>query len=146
MNVSRRDMITWLGLGAAATPALAGKPVPADNAPTVAPFRGLEAGMTLFNVWSVDAVFGPTHGAVAVHLRDGEHAFRLDVLKRDDTGPKGVGQSRTLAVYVCNQGGPTVEREGQAAMALAAWLQHYETTGLPVPSLQTLRERERAQL
>lgn len=140
MNVTRRDLITWLGVGAAATPALAGKGEPDPAAPNVTPFRGLEAGMTLFQVWSVEAVYGPTHGAVAVHLRDGAELFRLNVLKRDDAGPQGVGQSKSLAVYVCNHGGPTAEREGQAAKALASWLEHYEATGLPVPQLQTLRE------
>lgn len=140
MNVTRRDLIIGLGIGAAASPALAGKGDPDPVAPNVTPFRGLEAGMTLFQVWSVEAVYGPTQGAVAVHLRDGENLFRLNVLKRDDTGPRGVGQSKSLAVYVCNDGGPTVEREGQAAMALASWLQHFEETGGLVPQLQTLRE------
>jgi hypothetical protein len=146
MNVSRREMMTWLGVGAVATPALAGKGEPDPHAPTVTPFRGLEAGMTLYQVWEVVAVYGPTHGGVAVHLRDGVHDFRLNVLKRDDAGIPGVAQSKSLAVYVCNQGGPTNEREGQAAMAMASWLQHFEETGGRVPELQTLRQHQRAEL
>jgi hypothetical protein len=140
MNVTRRDLLTWLGVGAAATPALAGKGEPDPSAPNVSPFRGLEAGLSLYQVWMVEAVYGPTHGAVAVNLRDGEHLFRLNVLKRDPHGVPGVGNSRSLSVYVCNSGGPTAEREGQAARALAAWLEHYEQTGLPVPELQTLAQ------
>ena len=58
----------------------------------------------------------------------------------------GVGQSRSLSVYVCNNGGQTQEREGQAARALGEWLEHYEATGLPVPQLKTLRQHARAQL
>ncbi|MFT3713021.1 MAG: hypothetical protein QM817_35660 [Archangium sp.] len=146
MNVTRRDLITWLGLGAAATPAFAGKGEPDPSSPNVAPFRGLEAGMSLYGVWKVEAVYGPTHGAIEVQLRDGEHLFRLNVMKRDPNGTPGVGNSQSLSVYVCNNGGLTAEREGQAAKALAAWLEHYVQTGLAVPELQTLQEHAPAQL
>ena len=96
-------------------------------------------------MWEVEQVHS-IEGAVAVHLRDGAHQFRLNVLKRDDAGIPGIGQSRSLSVYVCNNGGQTQEREGQAARALAEWLEHYEATGLPVPKLVTLRQHARAQL
>ena len=150
MSLRRRDVVTWLGVGAIASPVLAAAP----NAPTPTipnapaeplPFRSLEPGLSLFGVWEVEAVHSIL-GAVAVHLRDGEHHFRLNVLKRDDAGIPGVGQSRSLSVYVCNRGGPTEAREGQAARALGEWLEHYERTGLPVPSLVTLRQHATAQL
>jgi hypothetical protein len=144
MTVSRRDVVTWLGVGAVVTGAnaLANAPEVPPQTPAAppSPFRTLEPGLSLFGVWTVDAVHGPVDGAVAVHLRDGDHLFRLNVLKRDVAGASGVGESRSLAVYVCNGGGPTMEREGQAARALAAWLDHYEQTGLPVPQLKTLAQ------
>lgn len=147
MTIRRRDVVTLIGAGAVAVSVPALAEVPVSHAGTPAPakseaFRGLEAGLR-WGPWEVEAVHGPTHGTVAVHLRDGENHFRLNVLKRDDTGVPGVGQSKSLAVYVCNDGGPTVEREGQAAFALAAWLEHYERTGLPLPKLITLREHAR---
>ena len=163
-TLRRRDVVTWLGVGALAVPVLGSSAVLAAPPDEVAspgpqphagassealPFRSLEPGMSLYGVWEVEAVHGPIAGAVAVHLRDKKelsHRFRLNVLKRDDSGLPGVGQSRSLSVYVCNNGGPTQEREGQAARALAAWLEHYERTGLPVPSLVTLRQHSIAQL
>lgn len=147
MSVSRREVVTWLGVGAvvAGSEALAGTPkTRAPSAtPEPTPFRSLEPGLTLFGVWTVEAVH-QVQGAVAVHLRNGEHTFRLNVLKRDPSGAAGVGESRSLAVYVCNGGGQTMENEGQAARALASWLDHYEATGLPVPNLQTLAEHAAA--
>ncbi|MDP1823181.1 MAG: hypothetical protein Q8L48_08070 [Archangium sp.] len=138
--------MTWLGVGAIAAPALAAPPPATTQAPgEPLPFRSLEPGLTLFGVWEVEAVH-LIQGAVAVHLRDGADHFRLNVLKRDDSGIPGVGQSRSLSIYVCNHGGPTEEREGQAARALGEWLEHYEATGLPVPKLVTLRQHAIAQL
>lgn len=151
MTLSRRDVVTWLGVGAVvAGPALAASPDVGGSKPSAAPsdqpFRSLEPGMSLYGVWQVEAIHGPIKGAVAVHLRNGTQQFRLNVLKRDDDGIAGVGQSRSMAVYVCNNGGPTQENEGKAARALAAWLDHYEQTGLPVPQLVTLRQHSTAQL
>ncbi len=146
MRLHRRDVVTWLGVGAIAAPVLAAPPAVVPQAPgEPLPFRNLEPGFSLFGVWEVEAVHA-IGGAVAVHLRDGEHHFRLNVLKRDDAGVAGVGQSRSLSIYVCNKGGPTLEREGQAARALGEWLEHYEATGLPVPRLVTLRQHATAQL
>ncbi len=149
MSLRRRDVVTWLGVGALAAPALAASPAtvaPARQVHGDLPFRSLEPGMSLAGVWTIDAIHGPIEGAIAVHLSEGEQRFRLNVLKRDDAGIPGVGQSRSLSVYVCNSGGPTREGEGQAARALAAWLDHYEKTGLPVPTLVTLRQHSTAQL
>lgn len=151
-SLRRRDVVTWLGVGAVVAPALAVAAEPsvqtvtAGMDPEEMPFKSLEPGMTLYGVWQVEAIHGPFQGGVAVHLRDGAHHFRLNVLKRDDEGIPGVGQSRSLSVYVCNHGGPTAEREGQAARALASWLEHYEATGLRVPSLVTLRQHAAATL
>ena len=149
MTLRRRDVVTWLGVGAIAAPSLAAAAAPASAATPAPgeplPFRSLEPGLTLYGLWEVEAVHA-IGGAVAVHLRDGAHHFRLNVLKRDDEGIPGVAQSRSLSIYVCNQGGPTQEREGQAAHALASWLEHYEATGLPVPKLVTLRQHATAQL
>lgn len=163
-ELRRRDVVTWLGVGVAVAPVLGastafaappdavaarGPQLKPGQTPEVLPFRSLEPGMSLYGVWEVEDVHGPAMGAVAVHLRDLKepaHRFRLNVLKRDDAGIAGVGQSRSLSVYVCNNGGPTQEREGQAARALAAWLEHYEKTGLPLPSLVTLRQHSTAQL
>ena len=150
-SLRRRDVVTWLSVGAVASPllhaptAVAASPAPASGGKS-SPFRSLEPGLSLYGVWQVEAVDGPTQGAVAVHLRDGARVFRLNVLKRDDDGIPGVGQSRSLSVYVCNNGGATQEREGLAARALAAWLDHYERTGLKVPELATLRQHAAAQL
>lgn len=149
MTLRRRDVVTWLGVGAIAAPALAAPP--ASSTPVAQPsgeelpFRTLEPGLSLYGVWEVEAVH-LIEGAVAVHLRDGEHHFRLNVLKRDDTGVAGVGQSRSTSIYVCNNGGQTQEREGQAARALGEWLEHYEATGLRMPKLVTLRQHATAQL
>ncbi len=154
-QLRRREVVTWLGVGAVAVPVLGSSAVLAAPPDAVAapgpqgpelPFRSLEPGMSLYGVWQVEAVHGPMDGAVAVHLRHGAHAFRLNVLKRDDAGIPGVGQSASLSVYVCNHGGPTAEIEGQGARALAAWLEHYERTGLPLPKLVTLRQHATAQL
>lgn len=156
-TLRRRDVVTWLGVGVvvapvlgsslaiAAEPDLVAAPGPQGKSAEELPFRTLEPGMSLYGLWQVEAVH-PIDGVVAVHLRDGAHAFRLNVLKRDDSGAPGVGQSTSLAVYVCNKGGPTAEREGQAAIALASWLEHYERTGLKLPSLVTLRQHSRASL
>lgn len=157
MNLRRRDVVTWLGVGAvaagstalaAAPDAVAGagqQPLKPGQQPEALPFRSLEPGMTLYGVWAVQEVHA-SHGGVAVHLRDGAQLFRLNVLKRDPDGIPGVGESKSLSVYVCNNGGPTQEREGQAARALASWLEHYEATGLPLPKLVTLRQHASAQL
>lgn len=147
MSVSRREVVTWLGVGAVVvgSEAFARAPAATEAAPSAprSPFRHLEPGLSLYGVWTVEAVH-EVEGTVAVHLRDGEHAFRVNVMKRDPLGAAGVGESRSLAVYVCNGGGPTMEREGQAARALAAWLDQYEATGLPVPALRTLTEHSAA--
>lgn len=146
MSVRRRDLVTWMGVGALASKsAVASTPAHPSlyRGHVPGPFPGLDAGMTLFDTWTVDAVHDPSHGAVAVHLREGDRTFRLNVLKRDDAGIPGVGQSRSLSVYVCNDGGPTAESEGQAALALAAWLEQYEANGGHVPSLVTLAEHSR---
>lgn len=157
-QLRRRDVVTWLGVGVvvapvftsstanAAAPDAVAAPGPQTKSTQSLPFRSLEPGMSLYGEWQVEAVHGPIDGAVAVHLRDGAHAFRLNVLKRDDSGVPGVGQSTSLSVYVCNNGGPTAEREGLAARALAAWLEHYERTGLKLPSLVTLQQHSRATL
>lgn len=149
MTLRRRDIVTWMGVGAVVSErAIASTPAHPSlyRRNDVGPFSGLHAGLTLLDRWTIDAVHDPSEGAVAVHLREGEHAFRLNVLKRDDTGTPGVGQSRSLSVYVCNDGGPTAESEAQAAQALAAWLDQYEANGGRLPSLVTLAEHAGASL
>lgn len=156
MKLTRREVVAAIGVGAvtvstgalAAAPSTVSTPVETlvDPSRHANPFPGLERGAKLVGVWTVDAVHVPHQGAVAVHLSDGDHLFRLNVLKRDPAGVPGIGESKSLSVYVCNNGGgqrPTAEREGQAARALAAWLDSYEAHGGRLPELSTLRDHAR---
>jgi len=132
---------TALAGSAPENPGQAAPPQPENN-----PFPGLVPGAKLAGVWTVTAVHMAQERTVAVHLAEHGHTFRLNVLKRDPLGVPGIGESRSLAVYVCNNGHgqrQTVEIEGQAARALAAWLDAFEAGGGRVPELATLREHAR---
>lgn len=104
-------------------------------------FAGLK-GATLDGRWKVSEVHhSNADRSVTVQVKDRAREFRLEVLKRDKLGVAGVGESRSLSVYVVNHGNGSVqtdESEGLAARALATWLDDYEKSGKPVPELVTL--------
>jgi len=152
MNITRREVITWIGFGASALSLRAAAAAP--SSPTEAPqwsaagtvFQGLAVGNSLAGRWTVTEVHPEIAGAVPVFFSGEGGSFRLNVMRRDVGGVPGVGNSSSLSVYVCNSGGgqtQTVEDHGQAAMALAAWLEAQEQAGLRVPKLATMRERSR---
>lgn len=146
MVITRREVITWIGVGATA---LSVRAAAQTTAPEAAPegsgtvFEGLAAGASLAGRWTVTRVHPEIDGAVPVFLAGQAGDFRLNVMRRDPAGVPGVGNSTSLSVYVCNSGGPTVEDHGLAAMALGAWLETQERAGRRVPKLATMRERSR---
>lgn len=156
MNLTRREIINWIGFGAsavslrAAAAARVASPVVSTEVPDWSPagtvFEGLAVGASLGGRWTVTELHPEIAGAVPVFLAGEGGSFRLNVMRRDAAGVPGVSNSRSLSVYVCNSGGgqtQTVEDHGQAAMALAAWLEAQEQAGLRVPTLATMRERAR---
>lgn len=101
-------------------------------------FDGLELGS-----WTILDVV-PHLGAIAVLLDSEAGPFQLDVVKKDDRGPEGVANTRSLAIFVLNRGRgrlATSEDQGLAARALAVELDAREAAGAEVPALLTLTER-----
>ena len=95
--------------------------------------------------WTVARVAGLHLGAVAVVLEaaDGDR-YQVDVLARDASGPAGVGNTRSLSVFVANRGDgsvATAEEHGLGAMALASVLAAREARGAKPPTLLTFAAR-----
>jgi len=97
--------------------------------------------------WTVVAVSDVRDGGIPVEMAtpDGKHFF-IELLRRDPSGPKGVAETPTLAIYLVNSPGDggvaTPEEQGQGIMALAAALSTRENNGgAKPPALSTLKER-----
>src|SRR5438132_894116 len=66
---------------------------------------GLTAGQTIGDRWVVTGVHAVRMGAIAVVLQTkGGEMFQIDVLRRDPSGPAGIGNTDTLSLYLANQG------------------------------------------
>lgn len=128
-KVSRRWFVGALGAGALATPLRAAAHVAAP----ITPFA-LPPGTRIAR-WIVAAIEPLHRGAVGVVLHtvdDARHRFRLEILARDSSplAARPPAETQHFAVFVRNGGdgwSPTVEEQGLAAMALAAWIARRET-------------------
>ncbi len=157
-RVDRRGFLTFAGVGAGIVAAGAvgsrvakgapsepppppAHPGPPDDA-VAALFGDLVAGGALGDC-RIERVYGLHQGAIPVVMTcSAGTRFQLDILRRDPSGPAGVGNTDTLSVYVANQGdghSPTRESQGVAAMELAAFLA--ERGASPPPGLFTLDQR-----
>jgi len=87
-------------------------------------------------------------GRIKVTLNAGDGPdFDVDIL-RSEPGLTGVGNSRTLSIYLGNGGNgskQTNEAQGQVIMALASELGTRETAGFKLDGLSTLSERRSKQ-
>jgi hypothetical protein len=115
-----------------------------QDAGTAVLFEGLEPG-TRIDRWTVVAVHEPRMGAIPVVLATAAgRSYQVDVLARDDTGPRGVAQTERFALFVANHGDgalATDEEQGLGAHALAALLRERERSLAPAPELLTMNER-----
>lgn len=106
-------------------------------------FRDLPG--TNIDRWKVVNVVGMHLGAVAVVLETATgDRYQVDVLRRDASGPAGVGNTPSLSVFVVNRGDgalATAEEHGLGAMALATVLAEREARGASAPALLTFAER-----
>lgn len=144
--LGRRKVLVALGAAAGAS-ALAGcalRPRPATGLAAALP-----AGAPLGR-WEVEQVLAPVAGAIPVRMRaPGGQRFHVDILRRDPQGPRGVAETRTLALYLANRGDggtPSAELEAGGARILGMYLAGLEARGaLPeVPGLLTLSQRHAA--
>ena len=98
--------------------------------------------------WRIARVHGVHLGAIpVVMVAPGGKRYQIDVLRRDPSGPRGVGNTQSLSLFVSNRGDgdrPTDEAQGLGAIRLAQALDARERQGKPTPSLMTLRERHAA--
>ena len=133
-SVSRRVVVSILGVGAMAAPLVRSTKVAAASKPERSLdslFMPLAPGARLAR-WTIGAIEPLREGAVTVIARsDGGHDFRLEVLARDAAplAPKPPAETARLAIFVRNGGDgwlPTVEEQGLAAMALAQILSRNE--------------------
>lgn len=97
--------------------------------------------------WRVVQVRPLVAGAIPMLMRapDGRE-FQVDVMRADPQGPRGVAQTRTLALYLANRGRgdtPSGEDEARGARLLAQRLAQIEAEqGAPeIPGLLTLSQR-----
>ncbi len=95
--------------------------------------------------WSIERVYAPRLGAIAVVMRTPDNRpFQIDVLRRDDA-VAGIAETRNFSLFVANSGdGSTSTDEWQArgAKVLAHQIRHREHAGVPAPELLTFRERQ----
>ena len=153
-RVDRRGFLTAAGVGAGivaagmvgsriakgAPQAPLAQPGPPDAA-VAALFGDRVAGGRIGDC-RIERVYGLHQGAIPVVMTcSAGTRFQVDILRRDGSGPSGVGNTDSLSVYIANHGdghAPTVESQGLAAMALAAVLA--ERDALP-PGLLSLSQR-----
>lgn len=119
-------------------------PAPQASASPSSSALGLAPGDSIAGGWTVSAIHPVTLGAIPVILEGAHGKFQLDVLRRAENGPSGIGNSERLSVFLCNQGDGgkrTHEDHGLAAMALAEQLKAREAS-LDLSGLLTLEERQ----
>jgi hypothetical protein len=154
-NFDRREML--VGLTAVTAGSLLGssnaesanstetRPANANRAPALpAATLGTLAAGTQLGQWKVVAVHRETCGGIPIILETEGQLFQVDVLRRDDAGPRAPGQSARYSVFVANQGNgqrSTVEVQGLGAMALAQEIARMEARGVALPELLSLEER-----
>jgi hypothetical protein len=147
-RIGRRALLAVAGAAAALAGVgafvLRGRGRSAHDAGADALFEGLEAG-TRIDRWTVVAVHEPRMGAIPVVLATADgRSYQVDVLARDDAGPRGVAQTQRFALFVANNGDgalATDEEQGLGALALAAALGERERTLAQSPALLTMNER-----
>ncbi len=144
-SIGRRTVVA--GLCVAGVAVGAGMLAPDSSDAAAPPLGAIAPGATLEGAATVKvvAVHPVTLGALPVILETASGArYQVDVLARDPEGPAGVADTQHFSVYVSNQGSgdsPTDEGQGLGAMALASALATFESSGKPLPSLMTLRQR-----
>ncbi len=98
--------------------------------------------------WRIARVYGVHLGAIpVVMMAPSGKRYQIDVLRRDPNGPAGVGNTRSLSLFVANRGDgerATDEGQGLGAIRLAHALDARERAGAEPPALMTLRERHAA--
>ena len=113
--------------------------------PDVAAYFGDVAPGAQIGRWKVVAVHDVHMGAVPVVLatRAGKR-FQVDVLRKDAQGPRGVGETGSVALFVSNGGRGslrTSEEQGRGVLALAAALAIREQHGARAPNLLSHADR-----
>ena len=160
MNVSRRELVGWLGAAAVLAPSLEAGAAPStrgaiDREERDEPPAALISASSLLaplaigsqiGAWRIERFGGLHAGAVSVDLSDrrGER-FHIDICLRDDSAGAAVPPARTdrCDLFVANEGAgsdPTDEEFGLAAMALAELVRAHEHR-MDLGGLLTLRER-----
>ena len=159
-NVSRRQLVSLLGLAAVvvpcgsavAAPRAVARPAPAkgggkpasDPAALLAP---LHDGSKL-GPWQLQAISAVHAGAVTVRLRDARgRCLCVDICARDDAPGALLGPARTarhdlFLANECDGERPTHEDHGLATMALAEIIRTNEH-GVQLEGMLTLRDRLR---
>jgi hypothetical protein len=150
-GIGRRGFVAGIGLGAGAGILAAGPrrafAIVIDPPPAMPLRRSLcgLGGGAVIERWTVEAVHPERMGAVPVLLCDGDgDRFQVDVLRRDDDGPRPIAATGSMALFLANRGDgerATREEQGLAVMALARALAEREARGARPPALLTFRER-----
>ncbi|HZS36859.1 MAG TPA: hypothetical protein VFF06_08535 [Polyangia bacterium] len=117
---------------------------PLTTLPEVHAFFGPLTEGAAIDRWTVVAIHDVSSGGIPVVMATaGGEKFQVDVLRRDERAP-GVANTRSLSLYLHNQGdgrAASHEEHGLGAMALALALEEREAAGAPLPPLLTLAER-----
>jgi len=156
-TINRRTVIAGIGAGVLVAGGGAGlvmrevgtsgstrtRPVPEPGPEVKALFGTLSTGSRL-GAYTVAAIYPVKLGGIPVVMEHEGSRFQVDVLRRDDAGPKPVGETPSLALFLVNKGDgsrPTDELPGLGAMALATALASSEAQGARPPELLSLKER-----
>lgn len=96
--------------------------------------------------WSLEHVYPPRFGAIAVVLRTpAGKAFQVDVLRRDPA-IAGVAETKHFSLFVANHGDGSMgtdEYQARGTKVLAHHLRRTERSGSPLPELLSFRQRNR---
>ena len=101
--------------------------------------------------WEITSAGSVRFGAVPLEMRTPSGArFNVELLRRDQAGPQGIGESEHFAIFVINRGDgatATDEVQGRGVLELRRYLAAREremaAAGLALPEVMTLRERDR---
>jgi hypothetical protein len=110
-------------------------------------FGDLAVGGGPVGDYRVERVCGVYLGAIPVVMSTATGLrFQVDVLRRDDGGPRGIANTDRLSLFLANRGGgsqQTDEQQGLAIIALRDALSARENSA-EVQNLLTFDERRRA--
>lgn len=162
---SRRDLLAAIAAGsvtlatspawarfrpAGSTPIEHGATEGADataTGPLATAFANIAPGMGVYGGWSI-ATVALVSGAVVLNLHHEENPAqrcRLDICRRDPSGPPGVEETRFFAVFAMNEGAGSQRTEAtqhRAIRVIAEVLRRQETDLSQAPSeLHSHRER-----